>query len=271
MTEMQRVIKYAAIGLAVLLIAMIVGGIVGAVGLIAGFFEPQDAVRDFQSYSVSGEIHSLDIELAAADLCIREGESFSVESNLPYLKVRERGGVLIIEETEWRRSSASYRDAALTVYVPAGTVYRDVSIATGAGRLTAEALSAERLDLAFGAGEVSFGSLTATESADIEGGTGRVTVSGGMLQNLDLDMGLGQLQLRAALRGDCELDLGVGESRVTLLGARDDYRLLPEKGLGSMTVDGETLAAGSVVGEGGNRVRLSGGVGTIAVTFEAIS
>lgn len=270
MTELQKVIKYLAIALAVFLIVSIVGGAVSVVRLVAGLFDRDSATADFISYSVSGEFHSLDIEIGVADLNIREGEAFSVESNLKHLHVKVEDGVLKIDESEWKKSFSAYHDPALTVYVPAGTLFREVSMTTGAGRLTAEELSAEYLDLKLGAGEVSFGSLKATASADIEGGAGRVTISNGVLSNLDLDMGAGQLELTSALTGDCELNLGVGESRINLIGDRDDYRLMLEKGLGSISVEGEKMPEGGRVGDGANRVKVSGGVGAIYVRYEAV-
>lgn len=268
MTELQKVIKYLAIGLAVLLIVTVVGGALSAVGLIAGLFDGESATADFRSYSVTGEIHSLNIEIGAADLSIREGEAFSVESNLKHLRVKVEGGVLEIDESEWKKTFAAYHDPALTVYVPVGTLFREVSITTGAGRLTAETLSAEILDLELGAGEVSFGSLKASVAAEIEGGAGRVTISNGVLSNLDMQMGMGQLDMTSALCGSCELSFGVGESRIHLIGDRDDYRLVLEKGIGSISVEGEKMPEGGIVGEGVYRVKLAGGVGAINVTFD---
>ena len=90
MTELQKVIKYLAIALAVFLIVSIVGGAVSVVRLVAGLFDRDSATADFISYSVSGEFHSLDIEIGVADLNIREGEAFSVESNLKHLRVKEK-------------------------------------------------------------------------------------------------------------------------------------------------------------------------------------
>ena len=58
-----------------------------------------DLVGESQSYEISSEIHSLDIQIGAADFIIEHGDRFSVESNLNYLSVSERNGVLaIIEE-----------------------------------------------------------------------------------------------------------------------------------------------------------------------------
>lgn len=165
MTTVQKVIKYLAIALAISLTVAIIGGILGAVGLFGGFFTGDDVTEDVKNYSVTSEISNLSIRINAADLSIKEGDAFSVESNLKHLKVEEKGDLLIIEET--KKFHANYQGAVLTIYVPAGTVFVDTDITTGAGRLTIDQLSSEKLDLELGAGEVSITSLIATKSAEI--------------------------------------------------------------------------------------------------------
>lgn len=265
MTTVQKVIKYLAIALAALLAISIVSGVLGAVGLFSGLFEDDAVADEVQQYPVSGEITELAIEIGAADLYIKEGEAFSVESNLKRLKVSSKSGRLLIKEVQ--RPFSTYEDAVLTVCVPKGTVFHSVSLSTGAGRLTVEELSAEVVDFDFGAGEVSIGTLTAKRSADIDGGAGRVTIQDGTLTGLDLDMGVGRLDLTTALRGECQMDLGVGKSNITLLGSKDDYRVEIERGVGSVTVDGKEVSDYGNSGSGANEIEINGGVGAINVTF----
>lgn len=265
MTELQKVIKYLAMAFAVFLALSIIGGILGAVGLIGGLFSGDAVLEDVKTYSVAAELHNLDIEINAADLSIKEGTSFSVESNLKYLKVEEKSGRLTIRETKKR--TGTYSGAVLTVYVPAGTVFDNVSITTGASKLTIGYLSAGALDFELGAGDVSIDTLIATREVDIEGGAGRITIADGALNNLDMEMGMGQLNLTAALSGNCQLDLGVGESNITLLGRKENYKLELEKGLGSISVDGVNVSDYGSSGNGENKVEISGGVGSINVYF----
>ena len=270
MTTFQKVIKYLAIALAISLIVAIIGGILGAIGLFGGFFTGDDITGDMQTYSVCTEIRNLDIEINAADLYVKEADAFSIESNLKNLKVDEKNGHLSIKDSTKIKLSASssYEGAVLTIYVPVGTVLENVNLTTGAGRLTVDHLSAETIDFELGAGEVSINTLVATKSADIEGGAGRITVSGGALKNLDMDMGIGELYLTSALSGDCQLDMGVGKSNITLIGNQNDYKLGLEKGLGSISVDGKDVSDFGSSGNGTNKVEISGGVGTVNVRFE---
>ncbi len=273
MTTFQKVVKYLAFVLAIFLVAAIIGGILSAIGLFGGFFEGEDLTGELKTYPVNGEIRNLEIEVNAADLRIKEGEAFSVESNLKNLKVEEKNGHLTVKDTTknslW--GSGSYKDPVLTIYVPKGTVFENIDLTTSAGRLTVDTLSAESIFLELGAGEVTIEKLIATRYADIDGGAGQVTVKGGTLNGLDIDMGVGELNLTSALSGDCRLDMGVGESNITLIGSKEDYRLDIEKGIGSISVDGKDLSDYGSSGNGACRVEISGGIGAINVRFEEIS
>lgn len=218
-----------------------------------------------QVYEFDSQIHSLDIQINAADFVIKQGDTFSVESNLKYLTVEENNGVLTIEEDV--RLSVNYTNAMLTLYVPEGTVFKDVRITTGAGKLTADRLASRTLKLTLGAGEVKIAELTAEDRSDITGGAGKITVSGGTLNNLELKMGVGELDMTSTLCGSSHLTLGVGKTSLTLLGSRDDYTINLEKGLGIITVDGETVTDFGSSGSGDHRVSIEGGVGVFNLRF----
>ena len=105
-----------------------------------------DCVGETKTYEIASEIHSLEIEIGAADFVIEQGDAFSVESNLNYLTVSERNGVLTIVEkvkNEWS-IVVDYTDAMLKLYVPKDMVFETVDITTGAAKLTADSLSANR-------------------------------------------------------------------------------------------------------------------------------
>ena len=267
MTWLQKVIKYLAIAFAVFLIVSIIGGVFGMFGIFGGSFSSDAVLEDAKTYPITSAVHNLDVQINAADLFIKEGDAFSVESNLKHLKVEEKNGVLTIKDT--KKFTSTYTGAMLTVCIPVGTVFDNVNLMTGAGRLTVEKLTSGKVDFELGAGEVSIGSLIATKSADIEGGAGRIAVGNGAINDLELDMGVGQLNLTAALTGDCQLDLGVGESNITLIGNQDDYKLDIEKGLGRISVDGKTVSDFGSSGNGTHKVEINGGIGAINVEFKA--
>lgn len=222
-------------------------------------------LEEIKTYEITSEIHSLDIQINAADFKIQQADGFSVESNLKYLSVSEKDGVLtIIDEA---KSNSTYINPILTLYVPEGFVFNTVDIATGAAKLTADTLSADWVELDLGAGDVRFENLNAAVEADIQGGAGQITIASGTINDLSLEMGVGEMNLCAALRGNSNLEFGVGTYQLTLLGSKEDYRVEIEKGLGSITVDGTDVLGFDSIGNGQNHVEIEGGVGTIQIAF----
>ena len=225
-----------------------------------------DVVLDeAKTYEITSEIHSLDIRISAADFKIQHGDEISVESNLKYLSVSEKDGVLTIVDEEKNYNDS---DAMLTLYLPNGTVFDEVDITTGAAKMTVGTLSANSLELKLGAGDVRIESLNASSDADIEGGVGQITIAGGTLNDLTLEMGMGELNLTAAVLGDSDLKFGVGESNVTLIGSKDDYKVDIEKGLGSITVDGKIVTDYGSSGNGQNHIEIEGGVGAVNLKYQ---
>ena len=266
MTNFQKTVKYIAMAFAIFLTVSIIGGILSMFGLFGGFFGGDAVTEDIKTYSVSSEIQRLEVTINAADFTIKQGESFSVASNLKHLTVEDKNGVLTIKET--RKFAHTYTGAILTLYIPADTVFEKANIITGAGRLTVDSLSASTMNFELGAGEVTIDTLVATSDIDIDGGAGKITISGGTLHNLDLDMGVGQLNLTATLTGNCSLNSGIGEMNITLLGSKDDYKLELEKGIGNISVDGDNISGNSNIGNGTNEVEIHGGIGAINVKFK---
>ncbi len=266
MTNFQKTVKYIAMAFAIFLTVSIIGGILSIFGLFGGFFGGDAVTEDIKTYSVSSEIQSLEVKINAADFTIKQGESFSVESNLKHLTVEDKNGVLTIKET--KKFAHTYTGAILTLYIPSHTVLEKANIITGAGRLTVDSLSASTMNFEFGAGEVTINTLIAISNIDIDGGAGKITISGGALHNLDLDMGVGQLNLTSALTGESEFDLGVGESNISVIGNKDDYNLDIEKGIGNITIDGTNASNFKGQGNGSNSIEISGGIGAINLKFK---
>ena len=265
MRPWQRAIQYLAMAFAILLVASIIAGVLGAVSSVFGWIDPEDMVlEEAQTFDVTGDISSFKLQISAAEVTVTQGEAFSVKSNLKYLKVENDGGCLEIVET---KKGKTYRGAFCEITIPSGMVFDRADLECGAGRVTIESLSAKDLQVDLGAGEVLIGYLFAEKEAEIDGGAGKLTVQKGDLHDMVLDMGVGELILTARLTGNCEVNCGVGSTKLCLLGDSDDYRIDVEKGIGDVSVDGKSLSDGAVWGSGENRLELDGGIGSIEVTF----
>lgn len=215
---------------------------------------------------ITSEIHSMNIKINAADFIIVHGRNFLVESNIKNLSVFEKDGVLtVFDETKY---AANYAKAIFKLWIPNYLVFENVDITTGAGRLTADSLSANSLKLKLGAGKVELGELNANSIADIVGGAGEITVSSGALNNLTLSLGAGKLNMTAALNGKSDLKFGVGQSDLTLIGNKNNYNLDIVKGIGSITVD-ERIASdiGSSL-NGQHHISIKGGIGATNIGFK---
>ncbi|MBQ8283546.1 MAG: DUF4097 family beta strand repeat protein [Clostridia bacterium] len=267
MTAWQKTVKYLALGLAALLSVCIIVGIVKAVSyLVRG-----DGVLDeMQTHTIENaeEILSLDIEVSAAELTVKTGETFALESNLKYLTVQTRQNTLIIEEENNHFKISGKKTPKVALVIPKGKQFTRVEIETGAGTFEMEEIYAQQLRFSFGAGAVHIDDMTAIQTADIEGGVGEIQIKHALLHNLDFDMGVGKMTLTAILTGNSRLECGVGETNVTLIGSKEDYTVKTEKGIGDVWIDGAKAENNAVYGGGNNNVEISGGVGRISIEFK---
>lgn len=262
MTDGKQIAKYISIGsgifmiiLAICLIATAIGRSIPATG-DTWRYEPED---------YSG-ISALKLELGAGEIRIEQGDRILVVSNLRYVDVEAEDNTLIISEKT--HAAADYEGAFFTMYIPETMSLTEIDITTGAGVFYAEKLSAEALDFEFGAGEVNIGELYATREAEIETGAGELNIGGGKMQNLQLLLGAGEVNIASEISGRGELNLGVGEVNITLLGGQDSYTVEVNKGIGDITINGESVSGNRTVGTGDSFVEINGGIGSVNITFK---
>ena len=269
MNSAQKVIKYLALAFAIFLSVSIIGGIImGLTGIsyiLSG--KNDDAVGEMQVYPIEGDISSLSISLSGAELIIKTADKFSVESNHNYISVKTENGQLCISETK-KLFSVHPKGVSVILSIPEDFVFDEATVETGAGRVEINSLSADVLTLSLGAGEAEIKNLTASSRADIDGGAGKLTINGGRLCNLKLDMGVGELTLKSRIEGQSYIDNGIGETKLTLLGSREDYQIEIDKGIGEAKLEGESMRDDSVYGAGKNLIEIDGGIGAINIVFQ---
>ena len=224
------------------------------------------SLGETKTYELSSEYHSLDIKINAADFYIELSDKFSIESNLKDLSIKEENGTLVVVHKI--EKSVSYTNAIFKLYIPNDIVFEEVDIESGAGRFTLNSLSAKSIELEFGAGQVNIASINASSSIDIEGGAGEINISSGSLNNLSLKMGVGSLNLTATLNGKSNLEFGVGESNMTLIGSKDDYSFNIKAGIGSISIDGKAYSEFNNNKNAQNEIIIKGGVGALNVSFK---
>lgn len=267
MTAFQKIIKYLAMAFAIFLSVSIISGICGALFTVANLFGA-NTESEIVNQSIGSDFTSISVNLSAAELEIKTGDKFDVETNHKYLKCEEKDDILKISET--RKLFASHpRGMKVILTVPQDKIFDYVDISAGAGSVTIDELSSNMLDIELGAGELEAQWLNAVSNAEIDGGAGSVTIIGGHLSNADIDMGVGELNLTSELSGKSSIDYGIGETNLVLIGEEDDYKIELDKGIGEAWLDGKKMSDDSVYGAGESCIEIDGGIGELSITFKS--
>ena len=266
MTTFQKIIKYLAMAFAIFLSISIISGICGVLFTTISFFSPNTEEGTVTNQAIGSDFASISLNLSGAELEIKTGDKFYLETNHKYLKCEEKDDILKVSET--RTLFVTHpKGMKVILTVPKDKIFDYVDIRTGAGSVTIDELSSNMLSIDLGAGKLTAQKLNALYNAEFDGGAGSVTIKGGILNNADIDMGIGELNLTSELSGKSSIDYGVGETTLVLIGEEDDYKIELDKGIGEATLDGKEMSDDSVYGAGENYVEIDGGVGKLNITF----
>lgn len=267
MSTAQKIIKYFAIAFAILLIVSIFQSIY-YFGFVVGNYFVEDSSPDYhKTENFKTNISTLDVDLAASELIIKEGKNLKIENTNKYISIKQLEDTLKIKENS--HNLINYENKSrLTIYLPSNKNYKKVTIKTGAGKVAIETLSAEKLDLAVGAGKLTISNLIVTNKANIESGAGKVTIKNGHINNLDLEMGFGEFTLNSSLTGKSEIVAGVGALNINLLDQASNYQIEAEKGIGTINIANTKIKNNATYGIGDNTIKLEGGIGNINVNFK---
>lgn len=265
MTSAQKIIKYLALAFAAFLIFSIVSSIMYVVLSFTNIFDSDNHVVDkIEELKVTEGASVLDVQVNTADIIIKQGESFKIETNNKYIEVNEDGNKLFINETR-NNWFGNRSDSKLLIYVPINFVFDGVVIESDAGKIEVDNLLTKNLVLDLGAGKTTINNLVVYEEASIDGGAGKISIGNGLINNLDFDMGVGELSLSSKITGDSDIDAGIGKIRLNLIGT--DYKIKVDKGIGSSIINGQSIKDETYYGNGMNIINIDGGVGNIDISY----
>lgn len=288
MTNVQRIIKYCALAFAFFLIFTIGSGIFYGITSLGMLFEDIDFYeskeeyddederennREMRTFSIDEMFDSIYINSGVAALTISVGDEFKLETDSKYIKASVNSGKLKITDnrTGFRFFNGESYKSKVNLVLPVGTIYRVFDIESGVGNVNIGKITAEKVILDLGVGNVSIDNIEATRSLEIEGGVGEVNIKEGKINNLDVSLGAGKCSITSYLDGDTEIETGVGEFNLTVYGNINDYRIHTDKGIGSILIDGESFGDNSTIGNGRNKLDIEGGVGSINIKFIDLS
>lgn len=272
MTSAQKVIKYLAVAFAIFLIVTIISSILTGLFALSGILglkkrsEMPSGEMSTTTFE-NNKITTLDIDLAFTNLTIKTGDSLKIETDNSYINSKQEAQKLQIKEknNNWFKNQS---ERNLVLYLPEGTEFEKVKIATGAGKVDIESINAQKLKFELGAGETEIQELIVAKDCKIDGGAGRMSILSGTINALDLDMGVGEVNITSTLSGNSDIDAGVGKLNINLQGDKESYRIKAEKGLGSIKIDGKEISNEETFGNGTNYIEVDGGVGSIDIDFE---
>lgn len=269
MRNTQKVIKNLAIAFAFFLIFSIISGLIYGVSLFSNVFNDKEDLKHLEEIKelTSNDAKILSIDLNATNLIIKIGDNFKAETSNKYIVTKQDKDKIYITE---RNHNMMKKHSKLIIYVPNNMTLDFVEINGGAGKIKIDALMTKFLRLDLGAGKVEINNLQVLNKTKVEGGAGSVDIKNSILNNLDLSMGVGKFNLDAKILGNSTIEQGIGSIDLNLIGIINDYEINVEKGLGSISVEGQNLKDNKTIGNGFNKIDIEGGIGSIDINFESL-
>ena len=236
MNNAQKMIKYAAIIFAITLIVGIFSSII--MFLTGNIFGSKEGIN-INKYDNNAKI--LSISVGASSVKIVKGDTLNVSTDNKYVEVKQDNNKVSVME----RSHIFGENSDIVVTIPTDMVFDKVYISVSSGTLNIDYLSSFILD--------------------IETGAGKVNISGN-INNLEAEVGAGEFKFSGTLKGKSKIESGVGKVSVDLIDSISNYNFEIEKGIGSITINNESISNDSYYGNGSNHIEIESGVGSINIT-----
>ncbi len=272
MTSTQKVVKYLAMAFGLFLgISIISAILIGIYSVGASFFGESPKMEETKEvYNANNfQYQDIEVDVKATNIFIKEGESFTIETNNKFIETQEKENKLIIKDNSKNNFRIKAIDTELLITVPENYLFNSFDLEIGAGEVNIDMLKTNTLSLDLGAGSLYLNNTNVNEKAKINTGAGKVRIEKDTtINNLNLDLGTGKFAFQGILLGDNKIECGVGSSTFEIKGKKEDYRLKVDKGVGSITINNEKVSGNSTIGDGENTIDIDGGVGSIKVNFQ---
>lgn len=276
MNDFQKVIKYIAIAfgfyLALQIIVAIVIGTTALLGAVTGWknFSSNEKVEIVNITKQYEDVQELKIELALSDLTIQQGDEWKVEvANMPKgFEEKQSGKRLILtdENIEHKLFQNLEVTPKVVVTIPKGIELNQVKIETGIGSTNIQGMNCNGFELNQGVGNVKIENITC-EKMNVKGGAGTFELVNVNSQSLHLEAGVGKTVVKGNLQGDSRIEAGIGAMKLELIGAKENYTIKPQTGIGAIYIDRTKVEGNASYGEGDNVVRIEGGMGKVDISF----
>ena len=258
-----------------------------AVGLIF-MKKSNDRARGGSSEGESGSvafstpISSLVFEAGACDIkvSVGDGEDYILDyeglkyGTLTHELEGEELKISFKQNNNWTAKMFAEKDIddqKITLTIPKGAMPDSALFEFGAAEINMEDVSAKKLYITVGAGELTADGLTATEFAKLNVGAGVFHADEVALANAELVCGVGEMKVSGSFYGDTTADCGVGAMELRVQGEQEEYRGELNCGLGEIDFGNIDLEGSGKQSYGTSsaerRMDIKCGIGEVDVRF----
>ncbi len=239
-------------------IFIIVGIITTIIALLLGakFY---DYKLDNFNQIYEDNISSININIEAGEVIVKEGDSFKIEaSNIIESKLKSE-----VNDNTWEIEYLQFKNffynllnnsfsfnSKITIYIPSDTIIDKFDIDLGAGKGLIKKLSAKDIKVNVGTGSLIINDLY-SEKSSIDCGVGNVDISGRMI-------------------GYNKIDNGVGSINLNLIGNEKDYNYRYDIGIGEVKLNNIKYASDDnyINNNANNDFNIDCGVGSIEINIK---
>lgn len=283
MSTAQKVIKYLAIAFGVFLSVTIISSIVMALMYFTNILIDDRNIPNNDSNKNNeinltkyynkefkiDEVKELDIEFDISKFDIKKGDKLSVEAynvDDKFLAYIQDDTFFISENIKLNKKIfKSISTPNITLYIPENFKFDNIDIKSGAGNISIDEITTNRLEVNMGAGNFEAKNIKANETK-IQGGVGNLSITKSDIGKLEYKAGVGDSKIESVLNNNSKIESGVGNIKLTLIDERVNYYFDIETGIGNITLDGNKIKNGSFGDKEAKNIKIEGGIGNIDIT-----
>ena len=71
-------------------------------------------------------------------------------------------------------------------------------------------------------------------------GHGKLDIASSSFDRTKINAGVGRVEINGEITGDSRIECGIGEMDIVLSGAEENYKIVAEKGIGSLKIKGKS-------------------------------
>ena len=233
---------------------------------IIGFFKDNNFSNKSTNKDLTKNISKIDIDLKSTSLKIENCSKYRVDTDNEFIKVEIIDNTLRIKEK--KHNPLTRKDTeSINLCINKNSNLDELELDMGAGKVEIEDLNVSKAEFDLGAGSFTMENANISREFSLDGGAGSITIDDSTLNNSLIDLGLGVLRLNASLDGKTKIDSGLGNCYLDIIGNKDDYTFVIDKGLGKVLIDNESFVSGTF-GNGNKKIVLDTGTGNTTINFK---